>query len=460
LIYTYVLDTNVLLLSAESIYKFDEHNVIIPITVLEELDNFKKNQDELGRNARQVARQLDTLRMAGSLVEGVQVNSKGGTLRIALYTSDMAIPSLDPSVADNRILAVALDLPRKDNAILVSRDINLRIKADALGLEAEDFENNKIAVDDLYPGFRTVSYESGFITTTPVESLYAVPSDISCLDNEYILLTCPSHPELVIPTRYSKKDNILVRIDPNPVAWGLSPRNTEQMLAMDLLLNDDIKLVTLVGKAGTGKTLMAIAAGLNKVAEDFKYSKMLVSRPVFPMGKDIGFLPGDLEEKLNPWMQPIYDNVEFLLGGYSSPTPKLPKPKKRVKREGFSPSVEEEKEEGRYSGCHKELVALGIMQIEPLMYIRGRSIPKQYMIIDEAQNLTPHEVKTIITRAGEGTKIVLTGDPYQIDHPFLDASSNGLTYVVERMKAEAIAGHITLTKGERSELAEIASNLL
>jgi PhoH-like ATPase len=216
--------------------------------------------------------------------------------------------------------------------------------------------------------------------------------------------------------------------------WSIHPRNREQTFALDALLDDSIKLVTLVGKAGTGKTLLAIAAGLHKTAEENVYNRLLVSRPVFPMGKDLGFLPGDIEEKLTPWMQPIFDNVELLLSGHET--------------------------EKRHSKGYKELMAMGIMEIEPLTYIRGRSIPNQYLIVDEAQNLTPHEIKTIVTRAGEGTKVVLTGDPYQIDNPYVDSSSNGLTYVVERFKEQTISGHVTMMKGERSELAELAANLL
>jgi PhoH-like ATPase len=230
---------------------------------------------------------------------------------------------------------------------------------------------------------------------------------------------------------------------------------------MDLLLNDDIKLVTLVGKAGTGKTLTALACGLRKVTDDFVYRKMLVSRPVYPMGKDIGFLPGDINEKLAPYMQPIYDNIEFLITGQVMPKIKAPKTTKRLtKAEKAAEKAQEEKDEGLFTKGYMELVAAGIMDLEPLLYIRGRSIPNQYLIVDEAQNLTPHEVKTIVTRAGIGTKLVFTGDPNQIDNPYVDASSNGLTYLVEKFKNEAIAGHVTLTQGERSELAEIASNIL
>lgn len=458
---TYVLDTNVILYDADSIFRFAEHKVVIPITVIEEVDTFKKNMDERGRNARRFARYLDDLRAINNLVAGVPLNEEGGRLYVILHhqipgTTDL---SMDYSIPDNRILGSARTLTTVgDRAILVTKDVNLRVKADAFGVSAEDFDNSKVPIDELYSGFQQVCLDDAkFDIFCQGGGLPIEPG--SFLPNEYVLLTCAKYPEKIVPTRYCQLSNELREIDSDPVAWGLSPRNMEQHLALDLLLNDDIKLVTLVGKAGTGKTLMAIAAGLNRVAEDFKYTKMLVSRPVFPMGKDIGFLPGDLEEKLNPWMQPIYDNVEFLLGGYSSPAPKLPKAKKRSVKEGVGQPAED-KDKGRYSDCHKELVALGIMQIEPLMYIRGRSIPKQYMIVDEAQNLSPHEVKTIITRSGEGTKIILTGDPYQIDNPYVDSSSNGLTYAVERFKDQAIAGHITLTKGERSELAEIASNVL
>jgi PhoH-like ATPase len=227
--------------------------------------------------------------------------------------------------------------------------------------------------------------------------------------------------------------------------WGIRPRNKEQHYALDLLLNDDIKLVTLVGKAGTGKTLLAIAAGLQKVVEETGYIKLLVSRPVYPLGRDIGFLPGDIEEKLNPWMQPIYDNVEFLLG---------------FNKDAKDPKDPRDKKNSGSNRSYAEMLELGYIEIEPLTYIRGRSIPNQYMIVDEAQNLTPHEVKTIITRVGDGTKIVLTGDPYQIDNPYVDAGNNGLTTVVERFKNEPIAGHVTLTRGERSALAELASNIL
>jgi PhoH-like ATPase len=338
---------------------------------------------------------------------------------------------------DNKILAIALFNQRHSPypTVLITNDTNLRIKADVLGIQAEAYTNGKVDFETLYVGY-----------TEHADDLKA---------NQFLLR------EDTPPRRYDKTLDMLVPLSTNLEAWGLTPRNEEQQLALDLLLNDDIKLVTLVGKAGTGKTLLAIAAGLQKVTEDFVYKKVLVSRPVFPMGKDIGFLPGDIDEKLAPYMQPIFDNIEYLMSGTVAPKVKVTRSgKKLTKKEREAQDAQEEKEIGMLGKGHQELVAAGIMDIEALTYIRGRSIPGQYMIVDEAQNLTPHEVKTIVTRAGTDTKLVFTGDPYQIDNPYLDASSNGLTYLVEKMKDFAISGHVTLVQGERSELAEIASNVL
>jgi PhoH-like ATPase len=315
--------------------------------------------------------------------------------------------------------------------VLVTKDINMRLRADALGIAAEDFDAEKVAVDELYAGNRELSVPSATIDRFYADGAVTIYApDVHA--NEYLTLKDEGGKSAL--TRWDKATAKAVPVKKlRECVWGIKPRNKEQHFALDLLLNDDIKLVTLVGKAGTGKTLLAIAAGLQKVTEDQTYSKVLVSRPIFPLGKDVGFLPGTIEEKLNPWMQPIYDNLELL---------------------GLNKS---DKKNGRN---YTELVDLGFVQVEPLTYIRGRSLPNVFMIVDEAQNLTPHEIKTIVTRAGEGTKIVLTGDPYQIDHPYLDASSNGLTTVAERFKLEAIAGHVTMTKGERSALADLATKIL
>ncbi|BDV43464.1 hypothetical protein GURASL_23870 [Geotalea uraniireducens] len=440
MIKNFVLDTNVLLYDPQAIYKFKENNIIIPITVIEEVDRFKKDMNETGRNARQVSRYLDEMRQIGSLSTGITLEG-GGILRVDMYEERIMKrlpPELREERGDNRILAVALHVQEQDEStpvVFVTKDTNLRIKADALGLRAEDYESDKVDIQELYTGFAELDVDAGLVDRFHGQGWVELP-DQSFWPNQFVTLRDmgnPSHTALgkyradqkrVVPLLKTGKEGI----------WNIFPRNREQAYAFDLLLDDSVKLVTLVGKAGTGKTLLAIAAGLQKTAEENQYNRLLVSRPVFPMGRDLGFLPGDIEEKLMPWMQPIFDNVELLLSGHEA--------------------------EKRHSKGYKELMAMGILDIEPLTYIRGRSIPLQYMIVDEAQNLTPHEIKTIITRAGEGTKIVLTGDPYQIDNPYVDSASNGLTYVVERFKEQAIAGHVIMTKGERSELAELAANLL
>lgn len=436
---TFVLDTNVLLHDPFALFRFQENSIIIPITVIEEVDRFKKDMNETGRNARQVSRYLDDLRQKGSLSSGIGLDS-GGTIRVALFDEEirrLIPPELSEQRADNRILAIALDAKNKSGkvpVILVTKDTNLRIKADAVGLKAEDYESDKVSIEELYTGFTVLD-----VTPETVDRFYGqgwAETEESLMPNQYVVLRDagnPSHTGLAKFVAAQKRLVPVARIGKEGV-WSIHPRNREQTCALDALLDDSIKLVTLVGKAGTGKTLLAIAAGLHKTAEESIFNRLLVSRPVFPMGKDLGFLPGDIEEKLAPWMQPIFDNVELLLSGHEA--------------------------EKRHSRGYRELMAMGILEIEPLTYIRGRSIPSQFLIVDEAQNLTPHEIKTIVTRAGDGTKVILTGDPYQIDNPYVDSSSNGLTYLVERFKGQEIAAHITMMKGERSALAELAANLL
>lgn len=437
----YIFDTNVLLYDPHAIFKFEDNDVIIPITVIEEIDNFKKDENETGRNARQISRFLDDLRKKGNLSKGVKLDS-GGTLKVHLgeIGSTRELKSIfTKRKADSTILAIALSVKSKSNGepvIFVTKDTNLRIRADALGLHAVDYEPNVVALDELYPGWREIQLDAASIDRMYADGKITAP-DMDLMPNEMVLLRDVVTKNHTALGKYNKKSNSIHPIrELKDGIWGIFPRNKEQSFAFDLLLDDDVKLVTLVGKAGTGKTLLAIAAGLLKTADDNMYNRLLVSRPVFPLGKDIGFLPGELEEKLLPWMQPIYDNIEFLMGVSS-------KHKKRT---------------GTYS--YKELINLGMLAIEPLTYIRGRSIPNQYMVVDEAQNLTPHEIKTIISRVGYGTKIIITGDPYQIDNPYVDSSNNGLTYIVERFKEVDLAGHITLVKGERSELAELAANVL
>jgi PhoH-like ATPase len=435
----YILDTNVVLHDPQAIFKFDDNTVILPLTVIEEIDRFKKDQSEIGRNARHISRMIDGFRSQAKLVEGVTLEN-GGILKVAIYKQEFMQklpPELRVDRGDNRILAVAKDLMESlpdGRVVLVTKDINLRIKADTMDMRAEDFQNDKVPVDELYTG--TVEQ---LVSKEQVDLFYeqgSIEVDADFYANQGVTLvdeTNPSHTALGRYVAAQHKIVPLIKVPKNGV-WGIHPRNREQQFAFDLLLNDDVQLVSLVGKAGTGKTLLAIAAGLLKSADEGTYNRLLISRPVFPMGRDLGFLPGDIEQKLAPWMQPIFDNVELLLSSHD--------------------------EGGKRKRGYRELIDLGLMEIEPLTYIRGRSIPKQYLIVDEAQNLTPHEIKTIISRAGEGTKVVLTGDPYQIDNPYVDSASNGLSFSVERLKGQELVGHVTLTKGERSALAEVAANLL
>jgi len=433
----FVLDTNVLIHDPRAIYQFADNEVVLPIFVLEEIDQFKKESSERGRNAREIARILDRLRHAGAPLSEGSTLPNGGRLRVAAGERSVPTTLRESQIADHLILMLAIDVRDafpSEPTIFVTKDVNLRIRADSLGLTAMDFDTQRIDIEELYPGVAEL-----MVSGTDVDQFFSTGAlDLTTAElkaNQYVHLRdrdSASHSAL---GRFDKNQGKLVPLKKiRDGVWGIRPRNREQHCALDLLLTDEIKLVTLVGKAGTGKTMLAIAAGLQKVVEESTYTKLLVSRPIFPLGRDVGYLPGDIEQKLNPWMQPIYDNVEFLMGLSKS-----------------------EKRNGR---SYQELIDLGFIEIEPLTYIRGRSIPNQFIIVDEAQNLTPHEVKTIITRCGEGTKIVLTGDPHQIDNPYVDLASNGLSVVADRFKRERIAGHVVLAKGERSELAELAANLL
>lgn len=433
----YVLDTNVLLHDANAIFAFKENDVIIPIYVIEEIDSFKRELSELGRAARLVSRHLDGLRSKGSLSDGVPLPG-GGRLSVVFTTRKLPGELSVKHEVDSRILAVALDVRDRDRNVptrFLTKDINLRIRADALGLDTADYENDRVEPSEFYSGVHEVT-----VASEAIDRFYAdgelVPQESEHAPNEYVLLRDAANASHTALAKYhAARDRYvpIVRTLQGGV-WGLRPRNKEQAFALDLLLDDDIKMVTIVGRAGTGKTLLAIAAGLHKTMEEQVFTRLLVSRPIFPLGRDIGYLPGSVEEKLNPWMQPIFDNVEFLMG-----------------------LSQKDKKSGR---SYTELIDLGVIAIEPLTYIRGRSIPGQYIVVDEAQNLTPHEVKTIITRAGENTKIVLTGDPSQIDNPYVDATNNGLVHVMNKFRNERIAGHIALTKGERSPLAELAATVL
>ena len=436
----YILDTNVVLHDPNALLNFADNHVLIPIEVIEEIDRFKRESSELGQNARTVSRMLDGFRGEGSLSEGVSLPN-GGKLKITFQKNGGSPANgdshiLNSSSVDNRILAFAASVQKaqpKNPTILVSKDINLRIKADALGLQAEDYENDRVFIQDLYTGMieMTVSPEkmAAFRSNGELE----INGGKKYFPNEFCTLIDEANPKKAALTKVDATGTKLVPIiDCREGIWGIKPRNREQHYAFDALLDDRIKLVTLMGKAGTGKTLMAMAAGLKRTVLDREFRRLVVARPTISMGKELGFLPGSLEEKLAPWMQPIHDALEML-------------------------SDLNMGHDHRRSG---DLMRSGSIVVEALSYIRGRSIANQFMVIDEAQNLTPLEAKTIITRVGHGTKIIFTGDPYQIDNPYVDSSSNGFNYIVSRFRDQAIAAHIELQKGERSELAELAANIL
>jgi PhoH-like ATPase len=439
---TYVLDTNVLLHNPQALFIFQENQVVLPLAVIEEMDDQKRRQDEIGRNARIVARHLDELRQKGRLSEGVEL-PHGGSVRIELNHSDFAegFPDiLDLTKPDNRILGVAWNLTQDGNGpvVMVSKDLNLRLKADVMGIPAEDLLNDKVDFESLYGGVREVYLDAEDIESFYQDGALAISKRRRLNPHQFCVAKCRENPSLSALGRWSSGVmRPLVHVEGE--SMGIKPRNKEQRFALDLLLDNSIKIVTLAGAAGTGKTLLALAAGLESVLEEKSYDRLLVTRPVVPMGQDLGYLPGEKEEKLRPWMQPIYDNLSYLFRGYPMP--------------GGSRG-------GKAFGPDEYLISQGLLEMEALTYLRGRSIPRQFILCDEAQNLTPHMVKTLITRVGEGSKIVFTGDPEQIDHPYLDAASNGLTVLVERMKAEDLAGHVTLIKGERSDVAELGSRVL
>jgi PhoH-like ATPase len=431
----YILDTNVLLHDPNSLVNFKENTVLVPIEVIEEIDHFKRESTELGRNARTVSRMLDGFRGEGSLSAGVDLPN-GGKLKIVFRKQGRSETIFTQDSVDNRILLLASWIQKsqpKSATILVSKDINLRIKADALGLMAEDYETDRVFITDLYTGMVELTVSAEKMASFRARGELALDGGKKYFPNEFCTLMDEASPKKAALTKVDATGTKLIPIlDCREGIWGIKPRNREQHFALDALLDDRVKLVTLMGKAGTGKTLVAMAAGLKRVVNDREFNRLIVARPTVSMGKELGFLPGSLEEKLAPWMQPIHDALEML----------------------------SDLNMGRDHHRAADLMRNGSIVVEALSYIRGRSIANQFMIIDEAQNLTPLEAKTIVTRVGNGTKIVFTGDPYQIDNPYVDSSSNGFNYLISRFRDQPIAAHIELQKGERSELAELAANIL
>ncbi len=432
----FVLDTNVVLYDCRAMYSFEEHNVVIPITVLEEIDNFKRGNEIINFNAREFVREMDALSSEKIFADGVRLKS-GGIIMIDTVTRmDAHLRDIfAEDRPDHRIISVAYRLQKEygDRVTLVSKDINLRMKAKSIGIRSEDYETGKVPdLSELYKGRSTVEGVSEAV----IDELYAngsvpkdrIPPQTPPLPNEYYIIRNGKKSALV---RYDAKAATYIRVEKKK-CYGIDPRNSEQTFAIDALTNPDVLLVTLSGKAGTGKTLMALAAAIE---ERGQFKQIFLARPIIPLSnRDLGFLPGDIKSKLDPFMQPLFDNLAVIKHQFKEDSEDL----KRI----------------------NDLVDKEKLVITPLAYIRGRSLSRIFFIIDEAQNLTPHEVKTIITRAGEGTKIVFTGDPYQIDTPYLDSRSNGLTYLIDKMKGQGVYAHVTLEKGERSYLSELASDLL
>ena len=435
----FVLDATVVLHDPRAVLSFEDTHVVIPIEVVEETDRFRRDMDERGRNSRAFARVLDGLRPLGRLGEGVELD-RGSSLRIACEPVGCDLAGLDAGGAgsvDNRVLMLALYLQRRDpdaETAVVTRNVSLRVKADALGVRTLDYEKDPAPEADVYAGWLRVS-APGEAVAAVSEGVEVTLPDLSGRPNEYVLLQDEDNQSRTALGRLSPEatDHVLPLAHKGEDAAGIRPLNLEQTFALDALLEDDIKLVTLTGKAGTGKTLLAVAAGLRKIFLEDCYNRLLVFRPTMAVGRDMGYLPGDLNDKMQPWMQPIRDALELIR-----------EIDRRNSTRSFPPDILD---------C-EEIV------IQPLSYIRGRSIPHQYLVIDEAQNLTPLEIKTAITRVGLGTKVVVTGDPHQIDNPRVDSLSNGLTTLVRHFRGSELSAHIGLWKGERSPLAEAAADLL
>lgn len=426
----YLIDTNVLLHDPNSIFAFEDNNVFILVSVLEELDKFKTHPGEVGSNARNVARDLDAIREKGHLKNGVKLEN-GGTIFVIQYIKNGL--DLDLSQVDNQLLTTAHKMAEISGlrTVVVTKDINLRIRADGVDVPAEDYKKDRQKVDS-YKGYSEIYVPKEVIDKVYEEGMFNFETKLH--PNHYVIMINETKNDHVALARVGSNGKTLHKVITGSSLYGIKGRNIEQKFALDALQNEDIHVVTLRGKAGTGKTLLAIAVGLNYVlSDDYQTRKLTITRPVIPVGKDIGFLPGDLDEKMAPWMRPVYDALD---------------------------AIREADRSGRKTQLPITTELSEVIDVAPLSYVRGRSIANSFMIVDEAQNLTPHEVKTLMTRAGNGTKLVFTGDIDQIDNPYLDSESNGFSYLINKFKGQDIYAHIELVKGERSKLAELASHIL
>jgi PhoH-like ATPase len=459
----FVLDTNVLIHDPKALFNFTGAHVGIPSVVLEELDQFKGEGTERGRNAREVIRKLDGLREQGSLKDGVELGDDS-ILQIFFYDETaLKKTPIVASVGDNQILLTALEIQQQGSDVtFISKDLNARVKADALGIKTEDYIKEQISEDEFYQGWVKVAVPAVELKRELPAQLIQLAKDKVIRPNEFVLAESNHNPHNHRVFRYLGGEKFRPITNP-ALSWPIQPRNPQQLMALELLLDPTIQFVCLFGPAGTGKTFLALLAGLHELFINKHYDRMIISRPVVPLGRDIGFLPGTVEEKLHSWMMPIYDNMQYIMHTINKAN--------HHNQQQQSEDTEDARKQKAKKGPHRhkkqnsgitftDLIHQGKIAMEAITYMRGRTIPYQLILIDEAQNLTPHEIKTLVTRVGEGSKIILTGDPYQIDSPYLDFSSNGLVVASERFKGQPLFGSVFLPTSERSELSRLAGELL
>jgi PhoH-like ATPase len=461
----YVLDTNVLLHDPRSLFSFHGALVGIPIMVLEELEKFKRETSGRGKNARESVRYLDQLREQGNLSDGVAMEG-GGMLRV-LFTPEHALPNfpLDTGIMDNKILMTAAACVHDYDVRFISKDLNARVKADVIGLPAEDYLKGYVPQDEFYKGWVKVQVPSVQLKQEIPDALKEMVKANPFIINEYILVESQHNPFNYRVFRYVGGQRQFIAVNHPKLTWPIEARNPQQLMALDALLDPSLDFVTLIGPAGTGKTFIALLAGLYEVLASEVYTKLLVSRPVIPLGPDIGYLPGDVQEKLHTWMQPIFDNLEVIIQAVNKSRHNQHQMQEEVEEQGNGNGHKKDKkhrgkEKKSFYGTVNDLIHHDKLSLEAITYMRGRSIPYQFILFDEVQNLSPHEVKTLISRVGQGSKIVFCGDPSQIDSPYLDFSSNGLVIASDKFKGQSLFATVYLETSERSVLSSLVSELL